>query len=184
MKRRVTQEQIQKTDADRLPFAIACINTQTLTTIVRTASLLGAKEAFVFGWPRWDDSNVDSYDFYIPVTKIYNAPKTIVSKTVFDNTLDRHGYFPVFIEQNQTSKPLSRISEVVEAMAKTTLKPCLIIGCSGRGQEWPSTGIPSHFMEGSEHVYEIPQLGAEKSYPAFAASSIAMWEMKHAFLNR
>lgn len=167
---------IQQTKADRLPYAVCCINVEIISQVTRVSAAMGAERMIIFGWQRHDSFNVESYQYYIPVEHVYNEIHQIVSKDVFEKTLLDFGYFPVFIEQG--GKDISQISEIVNVARDINLKPCAVIGCSGRGKHWPSTGIPSEFMSNSEYIYEIPQLGAGKSLAAVQATGISLWEIK------
>ena len=176
------EEKIKITESDRLPYAVACINSEYIEGFSCVASMMGAEKIIIFGWDRSNDPHdIQSYKHYIPIEKIYNDYDSVVSKSTFYETMTKLKYFPVFIEQDG-NKDIQQISEIIEITKNMKLKPCLIFGGSGHGTKWSNKGIPPVLMRGSNFIYTIPQLGAFKSLQLVAASSIAMWELRKAYI--
>lgn len=159
--------------------AVCCLSVTgdlNVGVIIRTASLVGAKEVLIFGRRKYDARSVVGADNYIRVDKIegVTTPFTLDVNKFWD-TMAEKGYFPILIE-GPGFTPITEPDwlEYFEMISGFGFTPCLVFGNEG-------SGIPESILYGSpmKGVFSIPQRGILRSYNVSSAASIAMFHIFH-----
>lgn len=160
-------------------FSICCLNVDgdlNIGSLIRTASLLGAQQSYVFGRRRIDNRGLLGANHYHTIERIHGLTDDgELDFEAFDKFTETEGLFPIFVEQGGT--PLHEMNwtvDVVVVKKHTGWQPMFVFGNE-------STGIPKEFLarckkEISTLVVSIPQVGALRSFNVSAAGAIVMWD--------
>ena len=146
-----------------LPFSIAVMSVAgdlNIGMMMRTASLLGASDFFIFGRRKYDKRSTVGAQNYI---NVHRYPMDV--KSLHDVCQDT-GYQPVFIEQGGLTLPLTEVER-----NRMPTKPMFVFGSE-------SDGIPEDIMYTFPYapIISIPQRGVLRSYNVSSAMSIVTWE--------
>jgi tRNA G18 (ribose-2'-O)-methylase SpoU len=149
--------------ANTLPYAVCMINLEhdfNFGTLIRNANAFGVRDVFyVSDSKKWDRRGAVGTHHY---TDIHHL------KTIEDLMLYRDAYTFVAIESHKKSVPLSTF--------QWPKNPMLIFGSE-------SEGIPNRFIQGCQHVVEIPMLGSVRSLNVGTCSGIVMNDFVTKFQN-
>ena len=157
------EENRERCRKDSLPFSIAAMSVAgdlNIGMMMRTASLLGASDFFIFGRRKYDKRSTVGAQNYI---NVHRYPMDV--KFVHDVCQDT-GYTPVFIEQGGLTIPLSDVER-----SMMPRRPMLVFGSE-------SDGIPEDIIYSfpDSPIISIPQRGVLRSYNVATAMSIVTWE--------
>jgi len=146
-----------------LPFSIAAMSVAgdlNIGMMMRTASLLGARDFFIFGRRKYDKRSTVGAQNYI---NVHQSPMDVKS---FHDVCQDTGYQPVFIEQGGLTLPLTE-----GEWNRMPTKPMFVFGSE-------SDGIPNDIIYTFPHapIISIPQWGVLRSYNVSSAMSIVTWE--------
>ena len=146
-----------------LPFSIAVMSVAgdlNIGMMMRTASLLGASDFFIFGRRKYDKRSTVGAQNYI---NVHRYPMDV--KSLHDVCQDT-GYQPVFIEQGGLTLPLTE-----GEWNRMPTKPMFVFGSE-------SDGIPEDIIYTFPYapIISIPQRGVLRSYNVSSAMSIVTWE--------
>lgn len=149
-------------DNDRLPFAVCVLNVTgdlNVGMMMRTASILGANHFIILGRRRYDKRSTVGAQNYVKLSRIDALNDDLsIDRAVFEDTMSRWDYTPVFVETSGTS---------LYAMDWRSIKnPCLIFGNEGMG-------IPQDII-GNNLCVSIPQRGVLRSLNVAVAAGIVM----------
>lgn len=153
---------------DSLGFGVAAISLTgdlNIGIMIRTASLMGADEFYIFGRRKYDKRSTVGAHNYIDV----HRPGDIDVDNIIKICLDG-GYTPIFIEQGgEDIKDVNKLRGWVN-------RPLFIFGSE-------SEGIPEDLMnrirfrsEVPTYTMSLPQRGVLRSYNVSTAMSIVTWE--------
>jgi tRNA G18 (ribose-2'-O)-methylase SpoU len=150
-------------DKQSLPFSIAVMSVAgdlNIGMMMRTASLLGASDFFIFGRRKYDKRSTVGAQNYI---NVHRYPMDV--KSLHDVCQDT-GYQPVFIEQGGLTLPLTE-----GEWNRMPTKPMFVFGSE-------SDGIPEDIIYTFPYapIISIPQRGVLRSYNVSSAMSIVTWE--------
>lgn len=172
-----TAEIKQLVEQNQLPFSVAALSITgdlNLGAFLRSAHLMGAKEAFVIGRRKLDRRSLVGMQNYMTIHRIEgrNDDMMSINPDVVHEVFTEHNLMPVVIELNGT--PLSEMNWH-QILDKPVAFPCLIIGNEGRGigddvLDMLRT-LPGHVQ------VSIPQRGAGRSHNVSIAGSIVMAHM-------
>jgi len=148
---------------DSLPFSIAAMSVAgdlNIGMMMRTASLLGARDFFIFGRKKYDKRSTVGAQNYI---NVHQSPMDV---KFFHDVCQDTGYSPVFIEQGGLALPLTE-----GEWNRMPTKPMFVFGSE-------SDGIPEDIIYTFPHapIISIPQHGVLRSYNVASAMSIVTWE--------
>jgi len=157
------EENRERCRKDSLPFSIAAMSVAgdlNIGMMMRTASLLGARDFFIFGRKKYDKRSTVGAQNYI---NVHRYPMDV--KSLHDVCQDTE-YQPVFIEQGGLTVPLTE-----GEWDRMPTKPMFVFGSE-------SDGIPEDIMYTFPYapIISIPQHGVLRSYNVAAAMSIVTWE--------
>ena len=200
--RSMSTAEIQETIArDNLPFAIMAINiTQCLniSNMIRTANLCGASKLILFGRRKFDARGCVGAQNYTLIEKVPAIPDTscihfedltteetdeLLDVRVFIDYVKTNKYLPVFIEQDNFSRPAtsSNIKDIIRRARDLSRMPLFIFGSEG-------FGIPRNLLDtrinGSfdlTYTLELKQRGCIRSFNVANACSIICYKVMEAF---
>lgn len=157
------EENRERCRKDSLPFSIAAMSVAgdlNIGMMMRTASLLGARDFFIFGRKKYDKRSTVGAQNYI---NVHQSPMDV--KSLHEACQDTE-YQPVFIEQGGLTVPLTEGER-----DRMPTKPMFVFGSE-------SDGIPEDIMYTFPYapIISIPQHGVLRSYNVAAAMSIVTWE--------
>ena len=157
------EENRERCRKDSLPFSIAAMSVAgdlNIGMMMRTASLLGARDFFIFGRKKYDKRSTVGAQNYI---NVHRYPMDV--KSLHEVCQDTE-YQPVFIEQGGLTVPLTE-----GEWDRMPTKPMFVFGSE-------SDGIPEDIMYTFPYapIISIPQHGVLRSYNVAAAMSIVTWE--------
>jgi tRNA G18 (ribose-2'-O)-methylase SpoU len=157
------EENRERCRKDSLPFSIAAMSVAgdlNIGMMMRTASLLGARDFFIFGRKKYDKRSTVGAQNYI---NVHQSPMDV--KSLHEACQDTE-YQPVFIEQGGLNLPLTE-----GEWDRMPTKPMFVFGSE-------SDGIPEDIMYTFPYapIISIPQHGVLRSYNVAAAMSIVTWE--------
>ena len=157
------EENRERCRKDSLPFSIAAMSVAgdlNIGMMMRTASLLGARDFFIFGRKKYDKRSTVGAQNYI---NVHQYPMDV--KSLHEVCQDTE-YQPVFIEQGGLTVPLTE-----GEWDRMPTKPMFVFGSE-------SDGIPEDIMYTFPYapIISIPQHGVLRSYNVAAAMSIVTWE--------
>ena len=157
------EENRERCRKDSLPFSIAAMSVAgdlNIGMMMRTASLLGASDFFIFGRRKYDKRSTVGAQNYI---NVHQSPMDV--KSLHEACQDTE-YQPVFIEQGGLTVPLTEGER-----DRMPTKPMFVFGSE-------SDGIPEDIMYTFPYapIISIPQHGVLRSYNVAAAMSIVTWE--------
>ena len=157
------EENRERCRKDSLPFSIAAMSVAgdlNIGMMMRTASLLGARDFFIFGRKKYDKRSTVGAQNYI---NVHQSPMDV--KSLHEVCQDTE-YQPVFIEQGGLNLPLTE-----GEWDRMPTKPMFVFGSE-------SDGIPEDIMYTFPYApnISIPQHGVLRSYNVAAAMSIVTWE--------
>ena len=148
-----------------LPFSVCCLNIEgrlNVSTIIRSAQALGAKEVIVFGRRRFDLRGCVGAQNYIPITKVSGLTEEgNINCELFNEYVHDNAYTPIFCEVGGTDYRDVDYSHISN--------PILVLGEEQAGipEELLSTGL----------VVGIPMIGVVRSFNVGVAGSIIMEEV-------
>jgi tRNA G18 (ribose-2'-O)-methylase SpoU len=158
-------------EQDRLNYAICALNVTgdlNVSMMMRTASLLGVKDFYIFGRRIYDKRGTVGAQNYMNVHRIAGLKEdgVTIDAEKFAEFITSTGYYPVFIEQGGT--------DITEASigGQWLVPPVFIFGNEGMG-------IPQEVIDATptpREIISIPQRGVLRSFNVAAAASIVMWE--------
>ena len=157
------EENRERCRKDSLPFSIAVMSIAgdlNIGMMMRSASLLGARDFFIFGRKKYDKRSTVGAQNYINVHQ-YPMDVKFVHAVCQDT-----GYTPVFIEQGGLTIPLSD-----GEWSRMPTNPMFVFGSE-------SDGISEDIIYSFPHspVISIPQRGVLRSFNVSSAMSIVTWE--------
>ena len=157
------EENRERCRKDSLPFSIAAMSVAgdlNIGMMMRTASLLGARDFFIFGRKKYDKRSTVGAQNYI---NVHQSPMDV--KSLHEVCQDTE-YQPVFIDQGGLNLPLTE-----GEWDRMPTKPMFVFGSE-------SDGIPEDIMYTFPYapIISIPQHGVLRSYNVAAAMSIVTWE--------
>lgn len=157
------EENRERCRKDSLPFSIAAMSVAgdlNIGMMMRTASLLGARDFFIFGRKKYDKRSTVGAQNYI---NVHQSPMDVKS---LHKVCQDTEYQPVFIEQGGLTLPLTE-----GEWDRMPTKPMFVFGSE-------SDGIPEDIMYTFPYapIISIPQHGVLRSYNVAAAMSIVTWE--------
>jgi len=156
-----------------LPFSIAAMSVAgdlNIGMMMRTASLLGARDFFIFGRKKYDKRSTVGAQNYI---NVHQSPMDVKS---FHDVCQDTGYSPVFIEQGGLTMPLSDHEWDLMTMGR---EPMFVFGSE-------SDGIPEDIIYTFPYapVISLPQHGVLRSYNVASAMSIVTWEANRRLVTK
>lgn len=175
------------TRSDRLPYAVCCVSLHgdlNVGSIVRTANILGAREAIIFGRRKYDTRSTVGAENYFPVTRLggfVEQGDLELDANYLNNYFVVQHYYPIFVENTDYAIDLSEMDGMAWWKASTNFDargqrymPCFVFGNEG-------TGIPEEILELQDSfrdsfTVKIPQLGVMRCLNVAAAASIVMWD--------
>jgi len=154
-----------------LPFSIAAMSVAgdlNIGMMMRTASLLGARDFFIFGRKKYDKRSTVGAQNYI---NVHQSPMDVKS---FHDVCQDTGYSPVFIEQGGLIMPLTE-----GEWNRMPTKPMFVFGSE-------SDGIPEDIIYTFPYapVISLPQHGVLRSYNVASAMSIVTWEANRRLVTK
>lgn len=163
----LTVEEIKAVAAQRyLPFSVCSLNIDgrlNVSTIIRSAQALGAKEVVVFGRRRFDLRGCVGTQNYIPIKKVSGLSEDgDIDCELFNEYILANSYTPIFCEVGG--------SDYRDVDYRKFVNPILVVGEEQRG-------IPENLLDGSNPIVEIPMVGVTRSFNVGVAASIIMEEV-------
>lgn len=157
------EENKQICQNDSIPFAVGAVSVTgdlNIGMMMRTASLLGARDFFIFGRKKYDKRSTVGAQNYI---NVHRLPMEVKS---FHDVCHDTEYSPVFIEQGGLTLPLTE-----GEWGRMPAKPMFVFGSE-------SDGVPEDIMYTFPHapIISIPQRGVLRSFNVSSAMSIVAWE--------
>ncbi len=159
---------------DRLPYAVMCLNLEydlNIGNTIRTGHLLGAERILIVGNSKVDTRACVGSQNYTHVEK-FKIPEGMSVREAVMHKMHEHRYYPLFVEYNARSQPLSKMARAVPMLLDHGFKPCLVLGNENKG-------IDAEVM-GEFQAFHIPQRGILRSLNVSSAAAIAMWELAQA----
>lgn len=164
---------------DSLGFAVGALSITgdlNIGIMIRTASLLGADDFYIFGRRQYDKrSTVGAYK-YLDVHRIGEISCDAIAQACLEG-----GYVACFIEQGGCSV---RNPANLGRIRTLEYKPMFIFGSE-------SDGIPSDILESFRYrsdvpsqIFSIPQRGVLRSYNVSSAMTIVSWEWSRILMGR
>jgi tRNA G18 (ribose-2'-O)-methylase SpoU len=158
-------------NASAYDYTVCALNVEgdlNVGMMIRTASLMGAREFIVFGRRRIDNRSMVGADNYIPLTKIDGlCSDGTLDISKFHAEMKHRNLRPIFVEHGGT--PLQDMDWTVNESPLFGSELCLVFGNE-------STGIPAELLTDSRTVVSIPQTGILRSLNVAAAASMVMWD--------
>jgi tRNA G18 (ribose-2'-O)-methylase SpoU len=153
--------------AATLPFAVCVVNVMgdlNVGSIIRTACIFGAERVIIFGRRNYDKRSTVGALNYIDIRRWDCPLDDPEARTLYDQVLAYHGYYPVFVEQDPRS------IDVTNYNVRCGGKPCLTYGCE-------ATGFPVDFVHDNDDCIIVPQRGVLRSLNVAAAAAITIHEI-------
>lgn len=182
-KDRSMEDRLAYCQKESFPFQVMALSVEgdlNVGTIIRSASLMGAEKAIVFGRRKFDGRGMVGVQNYIDIEKVAGLEDqlTLDSDKFFDY-IDINGLYPVVIEQHPTSQLLN------EFVWPEDKKICLVVGNE-------SDGIPKSILDrivfrnedekiSRGAIVEIPQRGVLRSFNVATAATLVMWQLRMAY---
>lgn len=156
-------ETIQKVQEFRsLPFSVCCLNLKSdlnISTMIRTASILGAENFIIFGRRRFDRRGCVGAQNYINLIRVNGLTEEgEINVSLFLDFVKSENYTPVYCEvggEDYRNFNFRRVSN-----------PLLVFG------EENENGVPSSLLNSGGPVVGIPQVGVMRSLNVSCASAI------------
>lgn len=161
-----------RNNGQTLPFAVGLLNITgdlNMGMILRSAEILGAERALIWGRRKMDNRSLVGADNYLPISWLGGDE---IFAPQLDKDLQAHNYVPVFAEHAGASLEQVPMLQLVK-------KPCFIFGRE-------ATGIPPEVLQyfaGKSLTVSIPQYGALRSFNVSAAAAMVMWEYVRGYKN-
>ena len=160
-----------------LPFAVGALSITgdlNIGIMIRTASLLGASDFFIFGRKKYDKRSTVGAENYINVHRY-------TSDDIY-TLLDNPRWYPVFVEHGGVELPLSTAEWGMINSTMTMVgdrRPIFIFGSE-------SNGIPEEVLNAFEYYPKIslPQCGVLRSFNVSTAMSLVCWEYSKHVLSQ
>lgn len=149
-------------EQDSLPFAVGAISVTgdlNIGMMIRSSSLLGASDFFIFGRRKYDRRSTVGAHKYINVHTL-DATTDDIYKCI------HMGYTPIFVEQNGIDITSDEFSNLV----CYDINPLFLFGSE-------SHGIPDEILNTFRDYprVSIPQRGVLRSFNVSAAMNIVVW---------
>ena len=165
-------EEIQAIARSRyLPFSVCTFNIEgrlNISTIIRSAQALGAKEVIVFGRRRFDLRGCVGTQNYIPVTKVDGLTEEgNIDCEEFRRFVSIHDYTPIYAEVGGSDYRTTNFRSISN--------PLLVLGEEQQG-------IPEELL--TDIQVEIPMVGVTRSFNVGVAGSIIMEEISRQLRGR
>jgi tRNA G18 (ribose-2'-O)-methylase SpoU len=162
---------------DRLPYAVATLSVTgdlNVGAMLRTAHLMGAREAFVIGRRKLDRRSLVGIQNYFTIHRLEGRNEdmmTINAERVVE-IFNEYNMFPIVMEQGGTPLPAVSWPAVFENTVRT---PCVCVGNEGRGIE-PDVLEAMATIPGFCQI-SIPQRGVSRSFNVGHCLSIVLWDL-------
>jgi tRNA G18 (ribose-2'-O)-methylase SpoU len=174
-----------------------CLN---IGNLMRTVNLCGARKFIIFGRRKYDSRGCVGAQHYIDMERvdaIRDADKRdftdenlvdklaeddyILDEQVFMDYIIRNNYLPVFIEQDQFSKPATdyNITSIIYRAQELAKLPCFILGNE-------SFGIPRNILDTRgkfelSYTLELKQKGSIRSHNVANCGAILCYKVMECF---
>jgi len=172
--------------ADRLPYDVCLLNLTgdlNVSTIIRSAHLLGAEKVWVVGRRKVDARGLVGAENYISVDKVGGLKDdglTIDEETFLTVISSDENYMPVFVETGGETLGSFSWENILNTNPKNPensryYRPLLILGNEGRG-------IGDNILDLRDKLERsitvgIPQRGVMRSLNVASAGAIIMWDL-------
>jgi tRNA G18 (ribose-2'-O)-methylase SpoU len=176
-----------------------CLN---IGNLMRTVNLCGAQKFIIFGRRKYDSRGCVGAQHYIDMERvdaIRDADKRdftdenlvdklaeddyILDEQVFIDYIIMNNYLPVFIEQDQFSKPATNdnITLIIHLAQELDRIPCFILGNE-------SFGIPQNILDTRpkfelSYTLELKQMGSIRSHNVANCGAILCYKVMECFEN-
>jgi 23S rRNA (guanosine2251-2'-O)-methyltransferase len=169
----LTVEQLkERSENDRLPFAILLLNLEhdlNIGNCIRTAHLLGAERVIILGNSKVDTrACVGSQNYTNVVKRKILEHEDLIE--VFWGLMSSYNYCPWIIEKNNFSMSIEKMNFYYESQKKY----CLVFGNENKG-------IPVEFEQENVDFFHIEQRGVLRSLNVSSACAIATYEFTKLF---
>jgi len=180
-KNNTVEQNVEICNSDRLPFSVGCINVTgelNIGMMVRTASLLGAENFYIFGRRKFDKRSTVGAEKYINIVQhVYDDP--INSDEDMLNALRELGKTHRIFLCEHGGRQLRHDNEVFYSCS--TKKPLFIFGSESHGIPELITNqkVDSDYDMQWNYEFErisIPQRGVLRSFNVSAAMAIVCWD--------
>jgi tRNA(Leu) C34 or U34 (ribose-2'-O)-methylase TrmL len=142
--------------------------------MIRSATLLGARDFFIFGRRKYDKRSTVGAQNYINIHKFGNTVADITKACT------NFSYFPVFIEHGGTPLPLNvgDWEDIEDMDIINNFRPMFIFGSE-------SNGIPNDILDSFPYckILSIPQRGVLRSFNVSSTMAIVCWEYSKLFIH-
>lgn len=166
------------TQARTWPFWVMTLNVLgdlNLATVIRSAHLLGAEQAVVFGRRKIDNRGLVGAANYTPVDKVYAVDQHLnINTQKFQEYLQTHNLMPVFVEQGGVNCWDVDWCSMINPWLCMDRKPILVVGTERDGI--PPDVIQVGTRMGGKTV-SIPQRGVIRSHNLSMAFAIVAGQM-------
>jgi len=163
---------------DRLPFSVGCINLTgelNVGTMIRTASLLGAENFYIFGRKKFDKRSTVGAEKYIHIVQsTYDDPLNADQQILED--LRKLPHTIVVCEQGGVT--LGTEDANILYLSVKNSHPLFLFGSESNGipqlilDQMDSSGYPDYEFP----RISIPQRGVLRSFNVSAAMAIVCWD--------
>lgn len=180
-KNNTVEQNVEICNSDRLPFSVGCINVTgelNIGMMVRTASLLGAENFYIFGRHKFDKRSTVGAEKYINIVQhVYDDPLHADEQLLTDLRSLSSDYRIFLCEHG--GRQLRHDNEVFYTCS--TKKPLFIFGSESHGIPELITNqkVDSDYDMGWNYEFErisIPQRGVLRSYNVATAMAIVCWD--------
>ena len=160
-----------------LNFAVGVINVTgelNVGMIIRSASLIGAKEFYTFGRKRIDMRSTVGGEKYLPIKQYVYEDPLDADKQLLDDLLTLP-YTVVLVEHTNENYRLGKNNAHIYSMCARP--PLFLFGSESHGI--PDTLLNAMEPDGPEHLFHrlsIPQRGVLRSFNVAAAATLVMWD--------
>ena len=173
---------------NRRPFAVGCINITgelNVGMMIRSASLMGAENFYIFGRNKFDKRSTVGAENYINIQQfVYNDPISAdedIYMDIVELYLDKHDIVLCEHGGNELgsfswkqlidkSHGIVVDDKIIKAKDYSKYTPLFLFGSE-------SFGLPTCLSENSSYMkVSIPQVGVLRSFNVSAAMNIIVWD--------
>jgi tRNA G18 (ribose-2'-O)-methylase SpoU len=160
------------------PFWVCCLNVlsdMNISTVIRSAHLMGAERAVVFGRRKIDNRGLVGAAHYTHVDKVWGVDcNAELNADLFEGFCHTHKVIPIFVEQGGQNVYNFDWNSHIMRIETQGYKPMLTLGTE-------NSGIPQSILDRAPRLkaetVSIPQSGVIRSHNVSMAYAISASQM-------
>lgn len=178
----LTVAQLQEiSQKQSLNYAVMCLNVTgdlNVSTMMRTAHLMGASDFFIVGRRRYDKRGTVGAQNYINVHRLDALldDQVTLDANAIRSIFIEYNLIPIFVEQN--GQMLGHCgfawTDVVSKIYTNNFKPVIVVGNEGRGIPNDVLALKDEFENSC--IVSLPQMGVLRSFNVSTALSMVLWD--------